>query len=258
MSLYIDPKNQTLLWNLIHKNPNISLVFPQNSMNSQKNNWFKEIISKIYSTLPPIISNELLLIKNKETLSIMIQDLKNYINETSTTNEISNTVYSRNQLEKPSINNEFEKRQRDYELMTKKPVIEEISFKEKTDDGIIKNMDELIQKQLRERQLDIELISKSYEKNPRTILNIKEEIIAKDELKIENIEEKKKVSWGSNSIIEYHFILEKKIDDLTEKYNDLIEYLENKLPNFISEFLERKMVKEILFEQIERIENPMF
>lgn len=231
MSLYIEEKNQTLLWNLINKNPLFSKIF---IISSQKTEWFKTIISQIYFTLPQKISTEMLLIKNKETLSIMINDLK--------TREKTPTepVYSHNQYEPSSIINQYEERQKEYELMMKKPVIKEISFKEDTDDGVIKNMDELIQNQLRERELDLEHISKTYE-NKQTILNIKEPI-TKNELIIETIDEpkeNKKVSWGNDSVIEYNFILEKKIDDLNTKYNDLLKYLEKKLPNFITEFTDR-------------------
>lgn len=243
MSTYIHPNNQTLLWNILHKNPLISQISP-----SSKNNWFKNIISQIYSTLPPTISNEVLLNKNKETLAFMINDLKKPVNE-----PINEPIYSRNEKEY-TITNELEERQKEYERMMKKPVIEEISFKEDSNDGVIKNMDELIQKQLRERELDLERISKTYESldDSKKKLNIKE--IIKDELVIVNLPtEKKSVSWGTDSTIEYHFILETKIDELNKKYDHLLEYIERCIPNFTRDFEERNIVKDILSENIEII-----
>lgn len=244
MSIYIHPNNQTLLWNLLHKNPLISQI-----SQSSKNDWFKQIISQIYSTLPPTISNDVLLNKNKETLAFMINDLKKRIKE---------PVYEREN----TITSEYEERQKEYERMMKKPVIEEISFKEESNDGVIKNMDELIQKQLREREMDLERISKTYEllddktteskTNEKKKIDIKETI--KDELGIVNLPiEKKSVSWGKDSVTEYHFILETKIDELNKKYDDLLEYLERRIPNFAKDLEERKIIKDILFENIEII-----
>lgn len=252
MSLYIEEKNQTLLWNLMNKNPIFSTIFP---IISQKTEWFKTIVSQIYSTLPPKITNELLLNKNKETLKIMVNDLKLRMNQ--------QPIYTRNQKEPTSINSQFEERQKEYESMMKKPVVEEISFKEEPDDGVIKNMDELIQKQLREREHDLQRISQQYQNN-KPVLDIKE-TIPKDQIFIQDISiqdisiEKKKVSWGEDSVIEIdkYNILEKKIDELNEKYEGLLKYLYEKIPDFIKDFTERKEIQEILLNQIARIENNM-
>lgn len=236
MSIYIDPKNQTLLWNLIHKNPMISTVFPVH-LQSSKNNWFKKRIEEIYSTLPPTISTEVLFQKNKETLAILINDL-------------SEPLYSRN---KPnvSINDQYEERQKEYEEMTKKPVVEEISFKEEKNDGVIKNMDELIQQQLREREQDLQRISKTYNHELKELKESKDELLSVINVPIE----KKTVKWGTDNIIDYNFILETKIDELNQKYDHLLEYIERRIPNFIKDLDERKEIKELLSEKIEIIEK---
>jgi hypothetical protein len=261
MNSYIDPKNQTLLWNTIHKHPSIYVVFPNDPYsNNIKNNWFKNIISQIYSNLPSTISKETLLEKNKETLSVMNQDLKNRMNTTNIQNIQNEPIYSRNQKDN-SINNDFQQRQKEYELMMKKPVVEEISFKENSNDGVIKNMDELIQQQLREREQDLQRISKTYESiqiPPK--LNIKENIPEKEltvvDLPIMETEkiEKKSVSWGSSSIIEYNHLLETKLDELNKKYDELFDYLKSCIPNFVSNFSNRKIIKNILDENIQKIE----
>lgn len=262
MNPYIDTKNQTLLWNTIHKHPSIYVVFPNDAYyNNKKNNWFKNIISQIYSTLPMVVTKEILLEKNKETLSIMNQDLKNnnnlLNNAVNPTNIQNETIYSRNQKDN-SINNDFQQRQKEYELMMKKPVVEEISFKENANDGVIKNMDELIQQQLREREQDLQRISKTYEsiQIPEK-LNIKENIPEKDlaivDLEIEK-NEKKSVSWGTPSIIEYNHMLETKLDELNKKYDDLFDYLKSCIPNFGLNFSNRNVIKNIMDENIHKIE----
>jgi len=263
MSSYIDPKNQTLLWNLIHKNPLLHNVFPPNDYNNDlKNNWFKNIISQIYSTLPKNIPNEVLLEKNKETLLVMNNELKKNINASNNQSApiIQNqteSIYSRNQPDH-SINHDFQQRQKEYEMMMKKPVVEEISFKENSNDGVIKNMDELIQQQLRERENDLERISKTYssiQTPPK--LNIKENIQEKELLIVDLNEkqEKKSVSWGTPSIIEYNHLLETKIDELNKKYDDLMDYLKTCMPDFITNFSNRTTVKNILYENIDKIEK---
>ena len=254
MSLYIEPKNQTLLWNLLHKNPLVSTVFPTNSQVSQRNktDWFKNIISQMYATLPPNITNEQLLTINKETLRRMINELKPRPSESA---HIPN---------KTSVNDEFSQRQKEYELMMKKPQVEEISFKENTKDDVIKNMDELIQEQLRAREQDLQTISKTYpftEKRPT--LDIKETIEGVPVIDLSPLNDKKEegikktVSWGSNTTVEYHSLLETRIEELNKKYDDLLEYLKYRIPNFLSEFSERKIIKEILSDQIERIERKI-
>lgn len=259
MNPYIEPKNQTLLWNTIHKNPSIYVVFPNDPYyNNKKNNWFKNIISQIYSTLPMVITKEILLEKNKETISMMNQYLKNMNSVVNNPTNIQNdTIYSRNQKDN-SINNDFQQRQKEYELMMKNPVVEEISFKENSNDGVIKNMDELIQQQLREREQDLERISKTYEsiQLPEK-LNIKENISEKElaivDLGIEK-NEKKSVSWGTPSIIEYNHILETKLDELNKKYDDLFDYLKTCIPNFGVNFSNRNIIKNIMDETIDKIE----
>jgi hypothetical protein len=167
------------------------------------------------------------------------------------------TEYTRNQPDN-SINNDFQKRQKEYEMMMKKPVVEEISFEENSNDGVIKNMDELIQQQLRERENDLERISKNYQSiQTPPKLNIKENIEEK-ELTIVDLNEKsekKSVSWGTPSIIEYNHLLETKIDELNKKYDDLVDYLKIYMPDFITNFSNRTLMKNIMNENIQKIEN---
>jgi hypothetical protein len=266
MTSYIDHKNQTLLWSMIHKNPHINTVFPNDPYHlNMKNNWFKNMISQVYSTLPQNISNPLLLEKNKQTLLLMNNDLKQKIQNTTQINLSNEPIYSRNEKDS-SINTQFEERQKEYELMTKKPLVEEISFKEELNDNVIKNMDELIQQQLREREKDLQNITKNYDsKMPSVTSSVSiglpsklsiQENIPKKELNVVNlssVSEKKTVSWGNESIIEYNTILETKIEELNKKYDTLLEFLHDKLPNMMMDFSNRKIIETIVYENIEKI-----
>jgi len=51
--------------------------------------------------------------------------------------------------------NQFEQRQQEYALMNKRTVPDDVDFAEKNDDGVIENMDTLIQQQLKQREYDM-------------------------------------------------------------------------------------------------------
>jgi hypothetical protein len=283
MSLYIEPKNQKLLWEMIHKNPSLSLIFPPKNPISQKNKeeWFKSIISKMYSTLPQNITPTMLLNINKETLTIMNRDLQNKVGVEQKVLEKEKTVepiYSRNAISGnrvETLNREFSERQKEYERMTQKPSVPEVSFEEKREDGVIKNMDELIQKQLREREEDLNKITKTFQQNQETIrnppinkpfnspiLSIKEEIKMDFSEMIQNEEPaKKRVSWNidveekrTNQTLPVK--IEMKMEELSQKIELLMEFLEKKIPDFQKEyesFSTKKIVREILEEELEKI-----
>jgi len=74
MALFIDRNNQTLLWEMIHKNQQINNVF-DNEQNKQE--WFKQNISKQYDTIrTKSLSREDLSSINKNTLSQMWSELQ--------------------------------------------------------------------------------------------------------------------------------------------------------------------------------------
>jgi hypothetical protein len=73
MSIYVDPENQKLLWNIINTNPYLTNIFAKYHP-SQKTNWFKSIIEHFYKQNQDKPINELDLHQmNKDTLAYMIQ-----------------------------------------------------------------------------------------------------------------------------------------------------------------------------------------
>jgi len=263
---------------MIHKNPSLSFIFSPNNPLSQKSKeeWFKSIISKMYSTLPQNITPIMLLNINKETLTIMNRDLQNKFGLEKKGLEKEKTVepiYSRNAISGnrvETLNREFSERQKEYERMTQKPAVPEVSFEEKREDGVIKNMDELIQKQLREREEDLNKIIKTFQQNQETInkpsnspiLSIKEEIKMDFSEMIQNEEPaKKRVSWNidveerkTNQTLPVK--IEMKMEELSQKIELLMEFLEKKIPDFQKEyesFSTKKIVREILEEELEKI-----
>jgi len=65
------------------------------------------------------------------------------------------TEFSRNTAKKNEFQEQFSNRQKEYEVMFQKPLPKEINFSEQMDDGIITNMEELIQQQKRQREMEI-------------------------------------------------------------------------------------------------------
>jgi hypothetical protein len=65
------------------------------------------------------------------------------------------TEFSRNTLKKDEFQEQFSNRQKDYETMFQKPIPKEINFAEQMEEGVITNMEELIQRQKRQREMEI-------------------------------------------------------------------------------------------------------
>jgi hypothetical protein len=158
-NLFIHPENQELLWNIINKTK------LSNTINRE--HWFRNCIQHFYDK----IQNENLVINdkdslenmNKNVLSYMIQNLhppsSNLPMITPTINNYHG-VYSDKENEKrikqEKFNDAFGERQKQYENLFAKPVVPEINFTEKLDDGPINNMEELVQLHLKDRENEIQ------------------------------------------------------------------------------------------------------
>lgn len=176
MSLYVVSANQELLWNVISKNSYIQTFFSQYNPDT-KVEWFKTIVSRFYDQYrnQKLTVNDLNRV-NKETISYMIQNVREQTNSTSNPTSTNDTpapapapspaVQSVNSYSintPPVVTNnrqdvyasEFEQRQQEYAAMNKRTVPDDVNFAEKNDDGVIENMDILIQQQLKQREYDM-------------------------------------------------------------------------------------------------------
>jgi len=173
MSLFILPENQNLIWNTINKVPSFQKM--GENMADDREAWFKNIMQDIYDkNRTKNLSMQELRQLNKETISSMISQLKmSKLNESVSTTPISDTTQgfsldedktaSRNYIlgqKQNVLNNEFTNRQQEFESMMQREPVKDIDFREKNDDDTpIENMDELLQRQMREREYDVELSS---------------------------------------------------------------------------------------------------
>ena len=167
MSLYLKTENQELLWKTIHKTPLIDNYFREPG---SREIWFQNIVKMFHIRNPSVVNQEMLARVNRDTIAYMVSFLKapkpastpsaQVIHEKSLSigqSEIREptTIYSRAGPIKDEFAEKFATRQKDYETMLQKPPIPEIKFSEKIEDGVIQNMDELVQRQIKQRELDM-------------------------------------------------------------------------------------------------------
>jgi len=251
MSQFIQPQNQTILWQTLQKHPLIPAIFPESDSTShlRKESWFKSIISSQYLKYQnSYLTREQVVQINKDTLQILINDLKmsqiqthkiTQIHEEQINTQI-NMTESRESRESILQNktNEFQReldnKRKDYEQLYQKPTPPVVKF-ESTNDEVIQNMDELVQRQLRERENDIHILNQKYMNNPLKIESESPNIQA-DILEIQP--PTKKVSWDMTDAIE------SKIEELTNKYTRLLDFLESRIPDFQKEFSQFSTVSE--------------
>ena len=131
MTSYISVENQTVLWSTIQKIQLLHEKIPTN----QQQEWFKNILGMFYQQNMNVKYDLRQL--NKDTISYMINLLK------------------QNTEKQESYTRQFVDRQQDYDKIIKKDLPPEPNFKEPIGDGVIENMEELLQQQLKQRELDI-------------------------------------------------------------------------------------------------------
>ena len=252
MSLYVVSENQELLWNVISKNSYIQTFFSQYNPDT-KVDWFKSIVSKFYDQYrnQKLTVNDLNRV-NKETISYMIQNIREQTNTQSNPTSPVNDTNMVQPVNSYTINtppivtnnrqelyaNQFEQRQSEYAAMTKRNIPDDVNFAEKNDDGVIENMDTLIQQQLKQREYDMNNIPPptSLQTNTPTILSNEGERpklnidtnsninISIQEIK-QPILDKKSVSWKDEEDNQDNVftLLKENIKSITQNMNELTQ-----------------------------------
>tara|TARA_Y100000816_G_scaffold176075_1_gene126948 strand:+ start:16962 stop:17588 length:627 start_codon:yes stop_codon:yes gene_type:complete len=147
MSNYISYENQTMLWNTIK---NVPLFLEQIEIQNQTE-WFKSIIGKIYNdNSDKFLDITDLMNLNRATIKYMIDLLK--------TQKKNNEI----KQEKPNYieesKDDYMTRKFEYDSMLRKEKPEEPKFIENIGkDEVIENMDDLLQKQIKERNMDLNI-----------------------------------------------------------------------------------------------------
>lgn len=177
MALYIHPENQKLLWNAIIKSPRfISL--------ESKEIWFKNIIQHFYESNRHVqLNGNALLQLNRDTIQLMMNQLKSMIEPAASINVNSNSesftgstasrnetlysdtsrpVYNKNETrdyilgqKQEMLTKQFSSKQQEYNSMLLKETPKDVNFKETQLDTPISNIDELIKKHIMERDAEL-------------------------------------------------------------------------------------------------------
>jgi hypothetical protein len=226
MSLFIQPENQKILWEMIHKIPLCNTVFPPSvdpTFQNEKNNWFKQIIAHFYNKIPSNISRNDLYQINRDVLAAMMKSLGEL--SLSRQNNLSDRgIFSRLDTPVETKKTEYEIRQSQYKSMFEVQKPTPIDFSEKLDDDVITNMNELIENQRKMRELDLQPFELQ-----NTIQNIKVNIledVPKESIQPQVIKGSKHVQFdlpnkNGDDLLE----LKHKIENMEEKINQIFNML---------------------------------
>ena len=261
MALLIHKENQKILWNIINNNPYIINHFVSQSPSS-KENWFKQsmqICYEKYKTVSIPNTNYLNNI-NKEVLSYMINSIKN--------KNDSKPVLEQNMIQTPEIikdnkadiyNNEFNSRQEEYNNMFKREMPKDIDFSEKETDSPLTSMDELVKRELENREKIFKETTFGY-----PVTTPKLNIDNNNNIKIDSIElqsetkDKKSVSWTlpSNDINEMLAVQKSEIYSLRLLIIELTNRIEKlEKGNIEKEVIEPEVIEpEVITKPIENKE----
>jgi hypothetical protein len=160
MSLLVHPENQQLIWDITNNNPFVVQFFQTNT-HIKKEQWFRAIMEHFYNTYKgrQIDKTELNQL-NKEVLAYMIQSLQNMAPRPKPEPEPEPARPTYTNIPTPPIpeNNreelyrqQFMQKQQEYKSLLDKSKPAALDFREKEKDVAISNMEELIQKQMQER-----------------------------------------------------------------------------------------------------------
>lgn len=221
MSIYVTQENQKLLWNTLHKSPLLVEVFSQNQI-QQKEQWFKSVIEMFFNQYRfKTLSKRDLQQLNQDTLTNMMQQLREYISKNQTIQNNGSSSPSTT-IETPPIpqnnrqdlfNNQFQQRQKEYEKMIDKPVKDTIDFRDKMDDEPISNMDELLRTHMQMRENEL----KQYAPPP-PIPSLSEENVT---VQIKEVEPTKPKNTIVPNVEDKIQKLQEQIDILTKKMEEM-------------------------------------
>ena len=169
MSEFTSNKNKGLLWNLLLNNGAFNNL-ADNDLPMIQNDFERLVDSLSKENIDLIKLNKLFMQQMIQKINSYRQQLKIYepVKEIYTNQDIRNKKLD-------EFNENVQKAQDDFNSVIKLKTPEEISFSDKTElDKPINNMDELIEKTIAERNLDVKLVEEPNEKAQKW-LNMQEE-----------------------------------------------------------------------------------
>jgi|UniRef100_A0A6C0E1H9 hypothetical protein len=147
MTLFISNDNQTLLYEMIHRDRAIHTAF--GSQSEPKNAWFRSVIRDFYSRISPNITREELKAVNRQVLAYMIRTLKERAPLATNIPVTYNTLKREHTPDYDTIQNQ-------YNAMFDAPKPTSVDFGEKVEDTAITNMEELIEHHKKQREIELQ------------------------------------------------------------------------------------------------------
>lgn len=153
--MFLHIENQKMLWTAIQRCPDF-LEFSAGN----REIWFRDTVSRFYRENPvqPISKHDLLAV-NKAVLQYLMRDLE-YKQKIDVPVQITYSVEEDRKAKEEREKKAYENYQNQYHMLlqTPKPVVMRLT--EKSDEKI-KNMDELIQQQIKQREMDLASFAKA-------------------------------------------------------------------------------------------------
>lgn len=183
MNTFISPNNQKLLWQTISQSP----LF---SAKPQKEEWFRNIIGEFYESNK---LNTMITLKeiNVATIKFMMAKLKEGAGAPHPQNTVTSAPYTKQDISNMR-KNDFEAKLRvlenEHQNLLKLDVPPEIDFRDKTDEGPIANLGDLIKMEIEKRNREISEYALKAQPPPQAIPHIT--------APLPSAHDKKTVSWN--------------------------------------------------------------
>jgi hypothetical protein len=237
---FINSNNQSLLWKVINNTPQ-TIHFFEGAPPGEKERWFQQCMGQIYNQ--HVGQNISIRDLNKKAIDFMLQTLnKRFVANASATERLVATgpsanapIEERQSINKPmivskpmtttalSMNDQFARRQAEYDSMVKKEVPTH-NFTENVKDEAILDLNSVVEAYKRNRTEDVGVVIPPPSASPTQKLNLR----SNNELETVSIhvEElpKKGVQWGQNTEHEFdnnHSIIEGRIVNIEKGINEL-------------------------------------
>lgn len=244
MNTFISPNNQKLLWQTISQSP----LF---SAKPQKEEWFRNIIGEFYESNK---LNTMITLKeiNVATIKFMMTKLKEGAGAGAVTAPTPSapTPYTKQDISNMR-KNDFDAKLRvlenEHQSLLKRDVPPEIDFRDKSDEGPIANLGDLIKMEIEKRNREISEYALKAQPPPQAIPHITAAPVAPVQ------HDKKTVSWNDTVPPPTTIPLQNK--SVEANLVDAIQPIKNEMLE-ITDTIKKEMID--LREQISRLERELF
>lgn len=207
MSLFVQQKNQQILWDVISMCNMFNEVF---TTDNEKYVWFNSIIENVKNNIRGEITLSELSKINQNTIKLMMINLKNLYLKSSTTRSSQVVVGS-------DSDTPYMIRQKEYDSMKTSYVPPPVNFSS-VEDSPIANLSELLEKHLIERKNALESIGH-------------EHTVESNDINVNTNAGKNNVSWLSPLVENENLdndTLGTKIDHFNKKFDTIIDHINKK------------------------------